>query len=79
VLLTTHYLEEAQALADRVAIIKDGRIIVEGAPRDLGASDGSIRYLVAYHNGGGELIERETDDPTTLLHELTTDEAPVDA
>jgi ABC-2 type transport system ATP-binding protein len=73
VLLTTHYLEEAQALADRVAIIKDGRIIVEGAPRDLGASDGSIRYLVAYHNGGGELIERETDDPTTLLHELTTE------
>src|SRR5204863_2166412 len=36
VLLTTHYLDEAQALADRVAIIKDGRIIVEGAPRELG-------------------------------------------
>ena len=32
VLLTTHYLDEAQALADRVAIIKDGRILVEGAP-----------------------------------------------
>jgi ABC-2 type transport system ATP-binding protein len=73
VLLTTHYLEEAQALADRVAIIKDGRIIVEGAPSELGAGDGSIRYRVAYQNGGGELIERETDDPTTLLHELTTE------
>jgi len=71
VLLTTHYLEEAQALADRVAIIKDGRIVVQGAPSELGASTGSSRYLVAYRNGGGELIEQETDDPTTLLHELT--------
>jgi ABC-2 type transport system ATP-binding protein len=71
VLLTTHYLEEAQALADRVAIIKDGRIVVEGAPSELGASTGASRYLVAYRNGGGELIELETDDPTTLLHELT--------
>ncbi len=35
VLLTTHYLDEAQALADRVAIIKDGRILAEGAPREL--------------------------------------------
>jgi ABC-2 type transport system ATP-binding protein len=72
VLLTTHYLEEAQTLADRVAIIKDGRIIVEGAPRDLGAGAGAARYLVAYENGGGELVELETDDPTTLLHELTS-------
>jgi ABC-2 type transport system ATP-binding protein len=71
VLLTTHYLDEAQALADRVAIIKDGRILVEGAPRELGASDGAARYLVAYRSGGGQLIERETEDPTALLHELT--------
>jgi ABC-2 type transport system ATP-binding protein len=71
VLLTTHYLEEAQTLADRVAIIKDGRIIVEGAPRELGAGGGSARYLVAYFDGDGELVELETDDPTTLLHELT--------
>ena len=70
VLLTTHYLEEAQTLADRVAIIKDGRIIVEGAPHELGAGGGSARYLVAYFDGG-ELVELETDDPTTLLHELT--------
>jgi ABC-2 type transport system ATP-binding protein len=68
VLLTTHYLDEAQALADRVAIIKDGRIAVEGAPRELGASS---TYRVAYRNGDGSLVERETDDPTALLHELT--------
>jgi ABC-2 type transport system ATP-binding protein len=71
VLLTTHYLDEAQALADRVAIIKDGRILVEGAPRELAGSDGAARYLVAYRNGGGILVEQETEDPTTLLHELT--------
>jgi len=68
ILLTTHYLEEAQALADRVAIIKDGRILVEGAPDALGANG---RYRVAYRNGDGSMVERETDDPTTLLHELT--------
>jgi ABC-2 type transport system ATP-binding protein len=71
VLLTTHYLDEAQALADRVAIIKDGRILIEGAPRELGSGDGASRYLVAYRNGGGELVEQETEDPTALLHELT--------
>jgi ABC-2 type transport system ATP-binding protein len=71
VLLTTHYLDEAQALADRVAIIKDGRIMVEGAPRELGSSAGGAPYRVAYRNGNGGLVERETDDPTTLLHELT--------
>jgi ABC-2 type transport system ATP-binding protein len=70
VLLTTHYLEEAQALADRVAIVKDGRILVEGRPDELGAED---RYLVSYRGPDGTLVERETDDPTTLLHELTTE------
>jgi ABC-2 type transport system ATP-binding protein len=71
ILLTTHYLEEAQALADRVAIVKDGRVLAVGAPRELGV--GAARYRVAYRNSGGELVERETDDPTSLLHELTTE------
>ena len=71
VLLTTHYLDEAQALADRVAIIKDGRILAEGAPRELGSSDGRAPYRVAYRNGDGSVIEHQTDDPTSLLHELT--------
>jgi ABC-2 type transport system ATP-binding protein len=71
VLLTTHYLDEAQELADRVAIIKDGRILIEGAPGSLGASAGSAPFLIAYRNGDGSLIEQETDDPTSLLHELT--------
>jgi len=36
VFLTTHYMEEAQELADRVALIADGRIVAEGAPDELG-------------------------------------------
>jgi ABC-2 type transport system ATP-binding protein len=69
VLLTTHYLDEAQALADRVAIIKDGRILAEGPPASLGAGAG--RSLVSWRAPGGDRRTRETDDPTTLLHELT--------
>ena len=38
VLLTTHYLDEAQTLCDRVAIVKDGRIVAEGPPSELGAT-----------------------------------------
>ncbi len=69
ILLTTHYLDEAQALADRVAIVKDGRVLAIGPPRELGA--GAARYRVAYRAADGGVRERETDDPTTLLHELT--------
>jgi ABC-2 type transport system ATP-binding protein len=69
ILLTTHYLDEAQELADRVAIMKDGRILAIGPPRDLGA--GAATYRVAYRDRHGELIECQTEDPTRLLAELT--------
>jgi ABC-2 type transport system ATP-binding protein len=67
VVLTTHYLEEAQALADRVAILRDGLILAEGAPGTLGEA----RYRVTWRAADGDLCERFTDDPTALLHELT--------
>jgi ABC-2 type transport system ATP-binding protein len=70
ILLTTHYLDEAQALADRVAIIKDGRILAEGAPHELGA--GAARYRVRWRSGD-DWHERVTDDPTTLLNTLTSE------
>src|SRR4051812_33427773 len=70
VLLTTHYLDEAQALADRVAIVKDGAILAEGSPAQLGAGS-ATRYRVRYRLAGAEVVERETDDPTALLHEVT--------
>lgn len=47
VLLTTQYLEEADQLADRIAIIDKGRIVREGRPRDLKAGVGSPTLLVA--------------------------------
>ncbi len=69
-LLTTHYLDEAQELADRVAIVKDGRIVAEGPPADL--RPGSSRYRVSYLSDGRR-VEHQTDDPTELLHRLTRD------
>jgi len=66
VLLTTHYLDEAQSLSDRVAIVKDGRIIAEGPPDEL--AHGS--YRVSYRRNGHAVVH-ETDDPTELLHRLT--------
>jgi ABC-2 type transport system ATP-binding protein len=71
ILLTTHYLDEAQELADRVAIVKDGRVLAIGPPRELGV--GAAHYRVTYRGPEGELVERETEDPTTLLHELTAE------
>jgi ABC-2 type transport system ATP-binding protein len=71
VLLTTHYLDEAQALCDRVAIIKGGRILAVGAPAELGVGAAS-RYRVSWRGEDGELVTRETDDPTALLHQLTS-------
>ena len=70
VLLTTHYLDEAQELADRVAIVKEGRIVAEGPPDRL--SPGSSRYRVSYLADSGR-VEHQTDDPTELLHRLTRD------
>jgi ABC-2 type transport system ATP-binding protein len=67
IVLTTHYLEEAETLADRVAILRDGLILAEGPPGELGAS----RYRVAWRGPDGSLAERFTEDPTALLHELT--------
>ena len=69
ILLTTHYLDEAQELADRVAIVKDGRVLAIGPPRELGV--GGSHYRVAYRDSEGELVERQTEDPTGLLNELT--------
>jgi ABC-2 type transport system ATP-binding protein len=69
VLLTTHYLDEAQALADRVAIIKDGTILAEGAPGSLGPA--TRRYRVEWRDADGSVRTREVEDPTPLLHELT--------
>ena len=71
ILLTTHYLDEAQELADRVAIVKDGRVLAIGPPRELGV--GASHYRIAYRDSDGRLREHQTEDPTALLAELTAE------
>jgi ABC-2 type transport system ATP-binding protein len=68
VLLTTHYLDEAQRLADRVAVIRAGEIVALGTPAELigHTRRAEIRYLQ-----DGKPVTVETDDPTRLLNELT--------
>ncbi len=54
IFLTTQYLEEADALADRVGIIARGRIVAEGTPTDLKRSVGSDLIIVKGHGGEAE-------------------------
>jgi ABC-2 type transport system ATP-binding protein len=70
VLLTTHYLDEAQQLADRVAVLREGRIVSLGTPAELiGRSEAAeIRF-----RRNGEQVVIETEDPTRVLHELTSE------
>ena len=53
VMLTTHYMDEAQELADRVAVIADGEIIAAGTPDDLGGR-ADAASLVSFDRPGGE-------------------------
>jgi ABC-2 type transport system ATP-binding protein len=86
ILLTTHYMEEAQELADRVAVIADGRIVAEGTPATLGGRDTArarIRFvlpegctaadlpLAATAGAGDGTVTVETGEPTRALHRLT--------
>jgi ABC-2 type transport system ATP-binding protein len=70
VLLTTHYLDEAEQLADRVAVMREGVIVRIGTPRELTTTDldVEIRY---WRNG--EAIVVGTTEPTRVLHELTAE------
>jgi ABC-2 type transport system ATP-binding protein len=68
VVLTTHYLDEAQQLADRVAVMKEGLIIATGAPADLIHANGETE--VRWVEDGREVVVRTTE-PTRLLHDAT--------
>ncbi len=68
VLLTTHYLDEAQQLADRVAVLRGGLIVAEGTPDELtrGSDETELRWVE-----NGEPVVVRTTQPTRVLHEAT--------
>jgi ABC-2 type transport system ATP-binding protein len=70
VLLTTHYLDEAEQLADRVAVLRDGVIATIGTPRELTTADRDVE--IRYRRNGEEVVVRTTE-PTRVLHELTAE------
>jgi ABC-2 type transport system ATP-binding protein len=86
VFLTTHYMDEAQTLADRVAIIAGGRIVAEGPPNELGGRDArTTRISFRLPDGAGDLptsvrdaarvdgqvVSLRVQDPVPPLRELT--------
>jgi len=69
ILLTTHYLDEAENLADRVAVIRDGRVLALDTPKNLGgraASEATVRWIE-----DGAHRELATSSPTRVVSELT--------
>ena len=83
VFLTTHFMDEAQYLADRVAVIAQGEIVAEGPPSTIAGRDRMLTRVVFRMADGAEPPslgqapdgaggwEIRVDDPTKVLHELT--------
>ena len=69
VLLTTHYLDEAAALADRVAVINGGVIVAAGSPADLGGR-AVAEAIVSWQDGDGTKSE-QTAEPTRAVAALS--------
>jgi ABC-2 type transport system ATP-binding protein len=70
ILLTTHYMEEAHALADELAILRGGRIVASGSPAELLAGHATVE--IRFRRNGHEVVV-DTDEPTRVLHELTSE------
>lgn len=69
ILLTTHYLDEAENLADRVAVVRDGRVLALDTPTNLGgraASEATVRWI---EDGAHRAMS--TSSPTKVVSELT--------
>lgn len=76
ILLTTHYLEEAAALADRVAVVSDGRVVAVDSPSRLTAhadDTATVSWMV-----GGVLRVERTAHPTELIRQFSTDGVELD-
>ena len=85
VFLTTHYMDEAQHLADRVAIVRRGRIVLEGSPAALIAREKASRVVFREPEDAARIlagiegartehgyVSFETEQPTALLYTLTS-------
>ncbi|MYB43235.1 MAG: ABC transporter ATP-binding protein [Chloroflexi bacterium] len=86
VLLTTHYMDEAEHLADRVGVIVNGAIVAEGSPAELMALSAAATVSFRLPEGHAAILdgiegvrgdghggyELRADSPTELLHELTS-------
>src|SRR5258707_4447051 len=68
--MTTHYLDEAEQLADRVPVMREGVIVRTGTPRELTTSDQEVE--IRYRREGEEIVV-STTEPTRVLHELTAE------
>ena len=68
ILLTTHYIEEAHRLADRVAVLRGGEIVASGTPTELIAQ--APATIIRYRRNGEEVV-LETEEPIRALHQLT--------
>ena len=84
VLLTTHYMDEAQNLADRVVVVARGQVVAEGAPDEIGGrgdAEAQVRFVLprgialtdlpGTFRTDGDLAVAQTDNPTALLHVVT--------
>ncbi|MGD2060540.1 MAG: ABC transporter ATP-binding protein [Acidimicrobiia bacterium] len=83
IVLTTHYLEEAQELADRVMVMADGRIVADGSPDQIGersAGGSTITFTIdpadastlGVEPAGGGRVTIETEDPVRIINQLTS-------
>jgi ABC-2 type transport system ATP-binding protein len=68
ILLTTHYLDEAQQLADRVAVVRAGELVRIGTPDELTGT--SLTTQIRYREHG-RTVAIDTETPTRVLAELT--------
>jgi len=70
ILLTTHYLDEAEALADRVAVINNGVIIEVSTPAELGGR--ATSQATVQWRDGDAIKSEKTDNPTALVSSLSS-------
>ncbi len=70
ILLTTHYLDEAEALADRCAVVANGRVVALDTPKNLGGRAERLAQVRWLEDGVQRSVE--TTEPTALVRELAT-------